>query len=168
MPKTIRNKGIQGGFEIFGIQEISKILSDVLPREAENLMRSTMDGIASEIRKKAAANARNRGLRTIAKAIKSRRKKSPPRKPVSLVFVEHGRQAKHDAYFWHFFEYGTDLRVIQTGKYAGRAVGRIQEQPYIRPAKDAIISNIDNITKEQFNKKLSSRIKAVQKKAAFR
>ena len=86
MPKTITNKGIQGGFEIFGDKEIVNILANVLPKEANNLMRSTMDGIAGEIKKKAAANARNRGFLTIAKAIKSKRKKSPPLKPVSVVF----------------------------------------------------------------------------------
>jgi len=167
MPKTIRNKGVQGGFEIFGIEEISHILGDILPKEANNLMRSTMDGIAGQIKKKAATNARNRGLQTISKAIKNRRKKSPPERPVSIVFVEHGRGAKHDAWFWHFFEFGTASRIIKTGKFAGRAVGRIQETPFIRPAKDVIIANIENITKEQFNKKLSARIKAVQKKAAI-
>ena len=123
-----------------------------------------MDGIASEIKKDARANARSKGFRTISKAIKSKRKKSPPGKPVSQVFVEHGTGAKNDAWFWHFFEYGTANRVIKRGKWAGRPVGKIKEQPYIRPAYDSNIAKLPQVMREQWQKKLNKRIAAVQKK----
>lgn len=159
--------GLQSGFDIRGIEEIAHILDTILPKEANNLLRSTTDGIASEIAKKARTNARNRRIPAdIPKAIKHRRKKSPPDKPTSIVFVEHGRGAKHDAWYWHFWEFGTVTRVIKTGKFAGRIVGRIFEQPFIRPAIDAIVAKLPQIIREQFQKKLSARIKTVKKKMA--
>ena len=156
------------GFEIKGDKEIANILTEILPKEANKLLASTTDGVASEIKKLAARNARNRGFKTISKAIKSRRKKSPPEKPTSIVFVEHGTSVKWDAWFWHFMEFGTAPRVIQPGKWAGRPVGRIKETPYIRPAFEAVIAKLPQTIREQFQKKLSARIKTLKKKAAAR
>ena len=149
--------------EIRGDKEIARILETVVPKEANNLLRSTNLGIAGEIKKKAAANARNRGLPTVSKALKHKRKKSPPEKPVSVVIVEHGGGAKHDAWYWHLFEFGTASRVVKTGKFAGRLVGRIRETPFIRPARDAIFAKLPQIIREQFQKKLTKRIAKIQK-----
>ena len=152
--------------EILGDKEIADILGNILPKEADNLLRSTVDGIAGEIKKRASANARGKSFQTISKALKNKRKKSPPGKPVSQVFVEHGKSAKHDAWYWHFFEFGTANRVIKRGKFAGRAVGKIREQPFIRPAFQSVIGKLDQVIREQFQKKLTKRIAAVQKKMA--
>ncbi|NIQ01589.1 MAG: hypothetical protein GWM98_15390 [Nitrospinaceae bacterium] len=165
--RGIRNKGIQGGFdvvsEIEGIDEIAEVLKTVVPKEANNLLRATVDGVAGEIRKKARANARTHGLRTISKAIKSRRKKSPPGKPVSQVFVEHGAGAKHDAWFWHFHEFGTDIRFIETGRLAGQFVGRVTERAFIRKGFKSVTNRLDLTLREQFQKKLTKRIERVKK-----
>lgn len=148
--------------EVHGDKEIAEILGSILPKEANNLLRSTVDGVAAEIKKKAARNARNRGLRTVSKAIKNKRKKSPPGKPVSQVYVQKGSGAKNDAWYWHFHEFGTAPRYTKSGKYAGR----ITERPFIRPAFDSVMAVLPNVIREQFQKKLSSRIKSVKKQMA--
>jgi len=162
--RSIRNKGIQAGFEIRGIEEVAHVLDTIIPREANNLLRSTTNGIAGRIRDKAQANARTLGFQSISKAIKSRRKNSPPEKPIAVVFVEKGQGAKSDAWYWHFFEFGTDIRFVKSGPYAGRIVGRIPERPFIRPARDAILAKLPEVIREEFQKKLTKRIAAVQKK----
>ena len=148
--------------EITGDKEIANILETIVPSEANNLMRSTVDGLAAEIKKKASRNARARGLPTVSKALKNKRKKSPPGKPVSEVFVQRGAGAKNDAWYWHFHEFGTAPRFTKSGKSAGR----IPERPFIRPAFKSVMSNLPNTIREQFQKKLRKRIAAVQKKMA--
>lgn len=148
--------------EVRGDKDIAHILETIVPSEANNLLRSTVDGVASEIKKKASIHARNRGLQTVSKALKNKRKKSPPDKPVSQVFVEHGSGAKNDAWYWHFHEFGTAPRFTKSGKSAGR----IPERPFIRPAFDGVMANLPQTIREQFQKKLQKRIKAVQKKMA--
>ena len=148
--------------EITGDKDIAKILETIVPSEANNLLRSTTHGIATEINKKARRNARARGLPIMAKALKSKRKKSPPNKPVSEVFVEHGSGAKNDAWWWHFHEFGTAPRFTKSGKSAGR----IPERPMIRPAFKSVMSNLPSTIREQFQKKLQKRIAARQKQMA--
>jgi len=147
---------------VIGDKDIAKILKDVLPKEANNLLRSTIDGIGSEIKKKASQNASNLGLRTISKAIKNKRKKSPPGKPTNIVFVEHGSGARNNAWYWHFHEFGTAQRHTKEGKPSGR----LPERPFIRPARDAVAANLDQVAREQFQKKLSNRIKTLKRKRA--
>lgn len=148
--------------QVTGIKEIRDILEDILPKEANNLLRATVDGIAGEIRKVSVKNARNRGLQTVSRAIKSKRKKSPPGKPVSQVFVEHGQGARNDAWYWHFHEFGTAPRFSASGK----SLGRIPERAFIRPAFQLIMKQLPKIIREQFQKKLTKRIAAVKKRMA--
>ncbi len=162
--------GLQKGFDIRGDEEIAQILDKILPKEAQNIIRATTAGIAGEISKLAKRNARNMRIPSvIPKAIKSRRKNTrggDPNKPTSVVFVEHGLGAKNDAWFWHFWEFGTAIRTIKTGRFAGRRVGQIFEQPFIRPAFQSIKAQLPVIIRQQFQNKLLKRIKKVQKQRA--
>jgi HK97 gp10 family phage protein len=131
-------------FAIAGTDEIKKVLNEIAPNHARNLMRSTIHGIASTIAKDAKQNApKDSGL--LKKNIKAQRKKSPPDAPVSEVLVKN-------AFYWRFVEYGTR---------AGR-----REHPFIRPAKDRAMSNLNAIITEQFGKKLEALLKKQAKKGA--
>lgn len=139
------------GFEITGTEDVQKILDDIAPKHARNLMRATIHGVASQIAKDAKKNApRNTG--TLKKAIKAKRKKSPPDRPVSDVYVTHGANAKNDAYYWRFVERGTSGPTAQP------------ERPFIRPAAEKARANFEAILAEQFGKKLEKALARAAKK----
>lgn len=142
---------ISEGFEITGTKDVQKILDDIAPRHARNLMRATIQGVASTIAKDARNNA-PRDTGTLKKAIKAKRKKSPPDKPVSEVYVTHGNSAKHDAFYWRFVEYGTAGDTAQP------------ERPFIRPASEKARANFEAILTQQFGKKLEAKLRREAKK----
>lgn len=138
--------------DVVGIEGVNKVLAQLLPRHARNLSRALIQGLASETAKEAKKNVpRNTG--TLKKAIKAKRRRSKPDKPVSDVIIEQGTTVKNDGFYWFFVEYGTGGPVPQP------------EQPFLRPAKDLVQANMPRIIDEQFNKKLSALIKREQKKA---
>jgi len=127
------------GFEVEGVSELLDILEKVGPRHSRNLMRAAIHGVAGEITKQAKRNAPS-DTGTLKKAIVTKRKRSPPTAPVSDVRVMHGNDAKHDAFYWRFVEYGTS-----TGR---------KEHRFIGAAADNVRSDFENILKKQFGEKL--------------
>lgn len=150
------------GFEITGVKDVQKILNEVAPKHARNLMRTTIHGVATEITNDAKKRVAPIS-KTVSKALKSKRKKSPPDRPVSEVIVQTGRNAKHDGFFWHWIEYGTKERTV---KSTGVNVGAMPETPFIRPAADAARANFQTIFTEQFGKKLEQKLAREAKKRA--
>jgi HK97 gp10 family phage protein len=153
--------------EVVGTKEIERILEDIAPRHARNLMRATVHGIAGEITKKAKAYAPKGNSGVLKKAIYTKRRKSPPEKPVSEVKIHQGSGAKYDAFYWRFVEYGTGggrgshLPMLENDdgtRYPGA-------RPFILPAKEQVRSKMEQITKTQFSKKLENAIKRELKKA---
>lgn len=139
--------------EVVGIDDMKKILGELAPKFARNLSKSFVHGLASETSKEAKKRVPTK-TGTLKKAIKAKRRRSTPDKPVSDVIVEQGKNAKNDGFYWFFVEYGTGGPVPQP------------EQPFLRPAKDLIEANMPRVADEQFTKKLSALIKREQKKAA--
>jgi len=135
------------GIEIVGDKEIQRILDEIAPNHARNLMRATIHGVASVIAKDAKANA-PKDSGTLRKNIKAKRKKSPPDRPVSEVHV------KSDAFYWRFIEYGTG------GKRP------IAAKPFIQPAIDRTRANLESIMREQFGQKLEKALARQAKKDA--
>jgi HK97 gp10 family phage protein len=116
---------------ITGIGEVERILSEIAPRHAGNLMRATVLAVAGKVRDEARQNAPV-ATGKLKKAIKSKRKKSPPDEPRAEVFVQ-------DAYYWRFVEYGTVKR---------------RAQPFLLPAKEKVDAEKERILVEEFGKKL--------------
>lgn len=132
--------------QLLGAKDMEKVLNSILPKHARNLARATVNGIAAEGRKQARTHApKDKG--TLKKAIKSKRRRSPPDKPVAEVYVEHSNDVKNDAFYWHFVEYGTSGETSQP------------EQPFVRPAIDYVRANFPKIMKEQFVKKMEAAAK---------
>ncbi len=129
-------------FSITGVDEIKNILTEIAPKHAANLMRSTVQGIASTIAKDAKQNA-PKDTGELKSNIKAERKKSHPDKPVSEVKIKN-------SFYWRFVEYGT-----RTG---------IREHAFVRRAVDKTTGNLNQIIKEQFGKKLESLLKKQAKK----
>lgn len=142
-------------FKIEGTEDILNILEKSGPRHARNLMRAAIHGVAGRITKDAKRRA-PKDSGDLKKAIKTKRKKSPPNAPVSDVMVEHGGNAKHDAFYWRFQEFGTGGDNPQP------------EQPFIRPAAEEVRSDFENILKEEFGLKLEKALAREAKRNAKR
>lgn len=139
--------------EVFGLEDIQKVLEELTPRHAANLSRAMVHGMASEVSKEAKKRVPKR-TGNLRRAIKAKRRRGKPGQPISDVIVESGEASKFDGFYWRFVEFGTGGPVPQP------------EQPFLRPAKDLIQSNIPKIAEEQFTKKLAAAVKREQKKLA--
>lgn len=133
-------------FSITGDKEIQRILEEIAPRHARNLLRATVHGVASQIAKDAKQGA-PRDTGNLKKSIRAERKKSPPDRPVADVVIRS--RGPKSAFYWKFIELGTKNR---------------GERPFIRPAYDRARADINNIFREQFGKKLESALKRAAKK----
>jgi HK97 gp10 family phage protein len=149
---------VTNGIRIDGLDELRQTLDELAPREAFNLMRGVTLGVAREVRKRAAAAAPV-GDGTLKRAIKAKR--GNPRenagKPFADVYIETGKGAPNDAFYWRFIEYGTKAH----GNHPG-----IRETHFMRSAIEAVRPQIDGIMREQFGKKLEALLKRKAKKQA--
>lgn len=135
--------------KVTGMQELQDTLMNIAPREARNLMRATVQQVASNIAKDAKKNApRDKGI--LQKAIKAKRKKSPPNSPASQVLVGTGKKERYDAYYWKFKEYGTV---------------NMKATPFIGPAKQRAQQNMKQMLVTEFGKKLEKSLARQAKKA---
>lgn len=138
---------------IFGDEEIKKILNDIAPKHANNLMRTTVHRVASRIAKKAKLDAPKRtGI--LKKGIKAKRRRSKPGYPVSDVIVKSSKGRK-SAFYWRFIEYGTSGETAQ------------EARPFITPIVNQTKADFTNIIKEEFGvaleKALAREAKKLQK-----
>lgn len=133
------------GLSIDGIEEVQNYIDGQLKKDARNLNRATVHAIAGVVRDEAKQNA-PKDTGTLRKAIKAiRRKPKNPDKPFSDVNVTHGNDARHDAFYWRFLEYGTS-----TG---------VQEHGFFRKAVADIKPRIPGLFKDLFFKRLEAKIK---------
>ncbi len=124
--------------EITGLKEFRKMCLDLAPREARNLARSTVHGVAGQIRKEMRKRApKDDG--DLRKAIKTKRRRMQGDVAISDVRIEHGATAKYSAFYWHFVEFGTIKR---------------SAQPFIRPTVDFIQPQLPDIFRDEFGKRL--------------
>jgi|TARA_B100001105_G_C22397410_1_gene447474 HK97 gp10 family phage protein len=136
---------------IEGVEDIQKLLTKIAPNHARNLMRSTVHAMAGGVAKEAKTKAPTR-TGDLKKAIKTKRKKSHPDKPISAVIVEHGFNVKNDAYYWRFVEYGTGGENAQ------------QARPFIAPAVETLRQNFNSTMVREFGKKLEKKLERERKK----
>lgn len=131
------------GFEITGVKDVQKILDQIAPKEAANLLRATVHGVAGEVSKKAKQNARPyRDTGTLIKAIKTKRRRARGGMPRSDVIVDK------KGFYWRFLEYGTT---------------KTPERPIFRKSKQQMEDQLDGILLTQFGKKLTKRLKKLSK-----
>lgn len=135
---------------MIGMDEIQKTLEQLIPREANNLSRNFVFGLAQEAAKLAKQNVPvNTG--NLKKAIKARRRRGKPGQPVADVIASQGKQAKNDGFYWRFVEHGTGGQNPQPAR------------PFVRPAYDRINANLAEYTDKVFTDKLRRRIARAQK-----
>lgn len=86
--------------EIRGTAEMQAVFEQIAPREAENLMRATIGGVAGEIRKDLKETLPKRHG-TLRKNIKVKRRR------VRFGYARADVVVGTDAFYWRFIEYGT-------------------------------------------------------------
>jgi HK97 gp10 family phage protein len=137
------------GVSVVGDREVMDILTSIAPREARNLARATVHGIASRITRGAKSRVKvDSG--TLKKSIYTKRDKSPPDRPVSTV------RFKDAGFYWRFVEYGTSRR------------NSLDARPFLKPAKQETMANINTILREEFQAKLTARLNKLLRAQARR
>lgn len=135
---------MSGFVKVDGVKEITDILEDIAPRQAANLARATVHGVAGEIRDEARAKApRDDGI--LRKSIKTKRRRMKFGLIVSDVIVERR------AFYWRFHEYGTT---------------KTAELAFFLRSLRAIEPRLPGIYRDQFGKKLVAAIERAKKRAA--
>ena len=144
---------VSKGMTLEGSREIMDALKKVAPKQARNIMRSTIHGVAGEIAKEMKRGApKDEG--TLRKAIKTKRRRPKGDLYASDVLVTTGRDARHDAFYWRFIEYGT---AGETGHPA---------RPFARPVVERKRAELDEILERQFGKKLEAAMRRQAKRNA--
>lgn len=122
-----------------GIEDLNKMLTDLAPNEAKNLLRSTVHGIAGLTRDRLRAVAPFPHMRKSTKAVRRRARAEAPVSDVRM------------AADWRWFEFGTAERVQ---KSTGRRAGRIKAQPFVVPQVELLRGDMAAIYRQQFGTKL--------------
>ena len=125
---------------ITGIADVNRVLREIAPREAINLMRATTADLAKGIAQdaKATAPADRRGR--IAKGIKHKRARGDK----DTVKAEVVANADGKSLFWRFLEYGQGPDNVEHA-YFLRALMMAQteiEQRYLRSFTDKLTSRL--------------------------
>ena len=135
---TKRTREIQ----ITGVKELKKMASQVAPKVARNLARSTVHYIAGVARKDMRRRVpEDEG--TLKRAIVTKRRKMRNNMAISDVRITHGGQAKFDAWHRHFVEFGTKQHAAV---------------PYIRPTVEQLAPQIPTLYRDEFGRRLERKL----------
>lgn len=130
---------------VFGAQELRDILKNEAPREARNIIRATVYGVAGNVRDELKRRIAKR-TRRAEKSIKAYSRGRDPNFPT--VDVRGGATAP----YLIMLEFGTS---------------RTKAQPYITPTVEAMRPDLPRIYQEEFIEKLTKSIARRAKKAAM-
>lgn len=128
--------------KVTGIKEVQATLSVLAPKEATNILRATVHGVASEARDVARTHM-SRDTGTMAKSTRTKRRKQRGTKIRSDVMVTKA------AFYWRFREYGQGPDGTEDAMF-------LKATEYLRV-------NIDKMFREQFGKKFEARMARVRK-----
>lgn len=95
-----------GTVHVEGMEFLRDQLEQFLPRESTAVLRRTTQKIAAKVRDEIRARAPE-ATGNLRKAIVSKRDRGTRDSIEASVHITHGKQAKHDAFYWHMLEYGT-------------------------------------------------------------
>lgn len=123
-----------GGVQVVGLEDLRTTLETVMPREANAILRRTVTRVAATVRDDMRANA-PQAQGTLRKAIRSRRERGRPGQQVAAVWITHGRNVRHDAWYWLFSEFGTV---------------KMPPNPFIKPAVERARSRMDETYRQEF------------------
>lgn len=136
---------MKGSVTLTGLQDVNDILTKIAPRQAKNIMRATVHGIAGDIRKEARADAPS-DEGDLKKAIKAKRERAIRGYLRSTVRVDPS------AYYWRFLEYGQGPDGV--------------EHAFFMKAVESFRADATRIFVEQFGKKWEAALARAAKRAS--
>lgn len=130
--------------KVYGASEAVALLADRTPREAHNLLRSTVHGMAGELRDDMRRDApKNTG--GLRKAIRTKRERTQKRgQAISNVTIDRAN------FYWRFLEYGTS---------------KMRAASFIGPAVERFMAGAHAAYLRQFGKKLEAAIARAGRRA---
>lgn len=135
--------------KIDGIKDVQDVLNNVAPNVARNLMRTTVNGMASQIARDAKVNAPSGATGHVKKNIKAKRRRGKKDEVVSEVHIMQ-KAAPGSLFYWRFVEKGTT---------------ETPERPFIRPAVQKVEAELGGIFRRQFGKQLEKALARQAKRA---
>lgn len=126
-----------------GVDSVNNMFRKIAPRQAKNIMRSTIHGVAGTIRDDA-KNAMPVDTGVMKKATKARRER------VRFGIIRSTVRVEKSAFYWRFVEYGQGPNGVEVAMFL-RAVEKFR-------------SNIDRVFTEQFGKKFEAALKRAAKR----
>ncbi len=132
--------------DVTGIEEIDKLLTQIAPRQAQNIMRSTVHGVAGELAKNArkiAPDDPNTKKNDFKRSIKTKRERMVGNGILSTVRV------LPRAFYWRFLEFGTK---------------KMAERPTFTKVLENFRGKMDSVLKEQFIKKFTATLARARKR----
>lgn len=171
---------IKYDLEIRGVEQLMETFKELPEKANRRVMLDTFKKAARPFINDARRRARPISG-TIAKAIRAHETKNK-KYPTLIIEVEKGNDKKYDAWFAHFFEFGTvNPRTPRKGteffKFKNkkgetvfwREVKGIKARPFFRAAWDAqrfvVINNINKYMETQLQKYLNKRAKRIIKRS---
>lgn len=131
-------------FQITGIADINRTLKEIAPREARNLMRTTVQDIATQLAKSGSANAPDGNTGKLKKGIKAKRERGTKEGVESTV--------RATPFYWRYLEYGQGPDGV--------------EHAFFLKALEEMRPNMDRVYLEAFVRKLEARLARERKRAA--
>lgn len=129
-------------FEMQGIAEIQKVLEDLTPRHARNIMKNTVYGVAAELRNEIRAGAPVDDGK-LKRSVSAKNLRSPPNRPASIVYF------KPQGFHWRFVEHGTV---------------KMPPIPFVTPAVNRFRTKLPRLINERFIKALDKAVARELKK----
>lgn len=142
------------GARIDGLDFLKDQLEGFLPRETTAILRRTVTKIAAQVRNDIRAAA-PKDTGTLRKAIRSKRNRGTRDEVEAGVYITTGKGAKHNAFYWHWIEFGTQ---------------RLPARPFVAPAAEKARAGYREALKSEVGrqviKQLENRAKAQARRAA--
>lgn len=132
--------------KVVGLEDVAKTLTELAPKQAQNIMRSTVHGVAQQMAKEARKDmpVDSGDLR---RGTKAKRERATPGKVSSTVRVGGG------AYYWRFLEYGDGPDGVEYAFFLKRVID--------------FRAKMESVLTEQFGKKLEAALARTSKRAGL-
>lgn len=127
-----------------GLQEVEKLLTEIAPKHANNIIRTTVGGVAGVVRDEAKSRVPVVSG-DLKKSIKIKRRKGRPGYFRTDVVV-----LRTTGFYWRFLEYGTS--------------NGTPEHSFFLKALQAVEGELPTILNEQFIKKFTAKLARERKK----
>lgn len=131
-------------FDITGVEEIQKILTEVAPKNALKLITNTNYAIVARVRDETRPFV-PRITGDLVKSVSVRNLSGRKEKPISVLYF------KDPGFYWRFVEYGTIFQ---------------PERPFLTPAVNSVRAKLRQIVDESFVKVFDKLMQAELKKQA--